>query len=554
MNRSMYSGVAGMKTHQARMDVIGNNIANVNTYGFKAGRAVFRDVYYQTLKSATGGTATSGGTNPSQVGYGSQLGSVDVMMGGSSFQMTDNTMDMAIDGDGFMQVQDADGNRFFTRSGQLSFDPASGSLVDSQGNFVLGVNGNPIGQQPGNDMIQVSLPPVPPTAAGSNDTINSVGFTIKAENSTKDGNVAMQFVPGEKMTDGVKAIAEVGTAGIIIRLNPKEKFANLQELNDAANKAIEDYMQTNNGKSHPAGRFTISMDPAEKFPATGLTGEEICSTDTALKMGTVTGWPTDTIFGGFRPTVPATTGTEFKGTGSIKNFTVVANGDKYDITLEMDDGKTYKGEVDSSRTAANTMKLVGTSAEDYIVFDRPSYETIAKLDPAYDGTTITTPPALSATILAAIEASSATPATPSVNLALSSKKLILSGGTDGGPQGVENLTGISVGADGVIVGSHSILGEIIIGRIDLATFANPQGLMQSGNTYFTPTPNSGTINYCQPGTDGAGKIVSGSLELSNVDLSREFADMITTQRGFQASSRLITVSDEMLNELVNLKR
>lgn len=554
MNRSMYSGVAGMKTHQSRMDVIGNNIANVNTYGFKAGRAVFRDVYYQTLKSATGGTATSGGTNPSQVGYGSQLGSVDVMMGGSSFQMTDNTMDMAIDGDGFLQVQDADGNRFFTRSGQLSFDPASGSLVDSQGNFVLGVNGNPIGQQPGNEMIQVALPPVSPTAAKSSDIINSVGFKITAENATKDGNVAMQFVPGEKMTDGVKAVAEVGTAGIIIRLNPKEKFANLQELNDAANKAIEDYMQTNNGKSHPAGKFTISMDPAEKFPAAGLTGEEICSTDFALKMGTVKGWPSDTVYGGFRPTVPATTGSDFSALGKITNFTVVADGtDKYNITMTTADGKTYKGVVDNTRTTANTMKLVGATAEDYIVFDRPSFETISKLTAGNDGTTAATPPAEAANDTA-IKLADVAPATPSVNLGLSSKKLILSGGTEGGPQGVENLTGISVGADGVIVGSHSVLGEIIIGRIDLATFANPQGLLQSGNTYFTPTPNSGTINYCQPGTDGAGKIVSGSLELSNVDLSREFADMITTQRGFQASSRLITVSDEMLNELVNLKR
>lgn len=555
MNRSMYSGVSGMKTHQARMDVIGNNIANVNTYGFKAGRAVFRDVYYQTLRSASGGSSTSGGTNPSQVGYGSQLGSVDVMMGATSFQMTDSGMDMAIDGDGFFQVQDSDGNRFFTRSGQLSFDPASGSLVDSQGRFVLGINGNPIGQMPGGDIIQVQLPPVSPAAAGATETINNVGFTIKAENSSKDGNVAMQFVVGEKMTDGVKAVAEVGTSGIVIRLNPKETFANVQELSDAANKAIDDYMQKNNGKAHPAGKFTISLDPADKFPAAGLTGEQICSTDFALKMGATKGWPTESVFGGFRPTVPATSGSSFLGNGAITDFTVVANGaDKYEVKLTMADGKEYKGEVDNTRTSANTMKLVGASAEDYIVFDRPSFEAIGKLTTGEDGKTAVTPPALTTIISDAIKATTVTPATPSVNLGMSGKKLILSGGTEGGPQGIENLSGISIGGDGVIVASHSILGEIIVGRIDLATFANPQGLLQAGNTYFTPTPNSGTINYCQPGTDGSGKIVSGSLELSNVDLSREFADMITTQRGFQASSRLITVSDEMLNELVNLKR
>ncbi len=560
MNRSMYSGVSGMKTHQTRMDVIGNNIANVNTYGFKAGRAVFRDVYYQTLKSATGGTATAGGTNPSQVGYGSQLGSVDVMMGNSSFQMTDNTMDLAIDGDGFFQVQDSDGNRYFTRSGQLKFDP-TGNLVDSQGRFVLGISGNPIGQKPGSEMIQVQLPPVPPTAASSTDVINTVGFKITAEKATKDGNIAMQFVPGEKMTDGVKAVAEVGTAGIVIKLNPNETFANQGELNDAVNLAINEYMMASTGKPHPAGNFSISIDPPEKF-AIPLTGAQLCSTDFALQMGTITDWPTENVAGGFKPAVPATTGSNFKPTvtppattASITAFTVTPkDATTYTVSATIG-GKVYTGEIDNTRTSTGTIKLQnGTDANDYIVFDRPSF---AEID-AKDGTpgdgiaqAVTIDPVALGKITANAKVK---PAEESKNLGLSSKKMMLTGGTEGGPQGIENLNGISIGGDGVIVGSHSVLGPIIIGRVDLVTFANPQGLEQAGNTYFTETQNSGTINYCQPGSEGAGKLVSGSLELSNVDLSREFADMITTQRGFQASSRLITVSDEMLNELVNLKR
>lgn len=549
----MYSGVSGMKAHQARMDVIGNNIANVNTYGFKSGRAVFRDVYYQTLKSATGGTSTSGGTNPSQIGYGAQLGSIDVMMGNSSFQMTDNTMDLAIDGDGFFQVQDGDGNRYFTRSGQLTFDPA-GNLVDSQGRFVLGVSGNPIGSKPGSDIIQVQLPPVPPTAAFSKDNINGITFEIKSEKSTKEGNVAMQFIPGEKMTDGVKAVAEVGTSGIVIKFNPNETFPDVASINSAVNNAIEEYMQAKNGKSHPAGAFTLSMTPSDKYPAGGLTGAQLCSTDFALQMGKVTGWPTETVQGGFKPTVPASTGSKFAGTGAISDFTVVANGaDAYDITVVID-GKNYTGKLDSTRTDTGTMKLVGPGGdEDYIVFDRPSYTALSKLGGG-DGTTNPAPPAIAADVLTKIKAATVKPAEESKNLGLSSKKLILGGGTEGGPQSFENLTGVSIGGDGVIVASHASLGELVLGRVDLAVFANPQGLEQAGNTYFTPTPNSGNISYVQAGTEGSGKLVSGSLELSNVDLSREFADMITTQRGFQASSRLITVSDEMLNELVNLKR
>ncbi|MEG0395561.1 MAG: flagellar hook-basal body complex protein [Oscillospiraceae bacterium] len=554
MNRSMYSGVSGMKTHQTRMDVIGNNIANVNTYGFKAGRAVFRDVYYQTLKSATGGSSTSGGTNPSQVGYGSQLGSVDVMMGNSSFQMTDNTMDLAIDGDGFFQVQDGDGNRYFTRSGQLKFDPI-GNLVDSQGRYVLGVSGNPIGKKPGSEIIQVQLPPVPPTASSSKDIISNVGFKITATNTTKDGNVAMQFVPGEKMTDGVKAVAEVGTAGIVIKLNPNETFKDVQELNDATNRAIDDYMKATSGKSHPAGNFTITIDPPEKF-GKPLTGEQLCSTDFALQMGKITDWPTDTVAGGFKPTVPSTTGSKFTPTaGKITSFDVKKGGkdSEFLVSLVMG-GKTYTGVIDDSRTTTGTIKLQnGTDADDYIVFERPSFTDLDKLDGTVDGKA-TADIKLDAALVTKIQAASVKGAEASKNLGLSSKKLMLTGGTEGGPQNIENLNGISIGGDGVIVANHAVLGPIIIGRVDTCTFANPQGLLQAGNTYFTETPNSGTINYCQPGADGAGKLVSGSLELSNVDLSREFADMITTQRGFQASSRLITVSDEMLNELVNLKR
>jgi len=147
-----------------------------------------------------------------------------------------------------------------------------------------------------------------------------------------------------------------------------------------------------------------------------------------------------------------------------------------------------------------------------------------------------------------------TPAEESKCLGLSSTKFVLGGGTAGGAQGIESLTGVAIGADGTIVATHPQLGEVVVGQICLVTFANPEGLVQSSGTYFTEGANSGQMNYCQPGKGGSGQLVSGSLELSNVDLSKEFSDMITTQRGYQACSRLITVSDTMLEELVNLKR
>ena len=113
MVRSMYAGVAGMKANQTRLDVIGNNIANANTYGFKSSRATFRDMYYQQIRGASGGSATRGGTNPSMVGYGSQIASIDLLMTQSSFTSTGNPLDVAIAGEGFLQVMDPDGNIYY---------------------------------------------------------------------------------------------------------------------------------------------------------------------------------------------------------------------------------------------------------------------------------------------------------------------------------------------------------------------------------------------------------------------------------------------------------
>lgn len=573
MVRSMYSGVSGMKAHQARMDVIGNNIANVNTYGFKGSRATFRDVYYQTLKSASGASGnTAGGGNPSQVGYGAQLGSVDILMGGSSFTMTDNPMDLGIDGEGFFQVQDRDGNVFYTRAGQLRFDSA-GNLVDSQRNFVLGVNGNPMGKPYSSDKIRVAVDNVPPTAAFIKTPINEVDIKISAGLNTKDGNVGITIEPGEKMTDGVKATAEVGANGISVKLNPKEVFLNEAELNKAINDAINKVTQEQNGKDHPAGGFTISFDPREAFAAGGLTGEEICSTDFAIQAGKVTGWPTETVWGGFKPTGK----TSDKYSAGASTPPVATDGEfttfscTYDVTdpakpfwsvTAVIGGKNYTGKVDPTRLDEGSFNLVKTNADgttvsdDYIEFARPSYTTLNGLATGGTGTPPVggTMPALDAEILTKIAAATSTAASVSKALGLASKTFMLEKGTEGGAQDINSLTGITVGPDGVITGQHAVHGTVNIGRIDIATFANPQGLLQSGGNYFSPTANSGKINVTQPGANGGGALATGSLEMSNVDLSREFSDMITTQRGFQANSRMITVSDTMLEELVNLKR
>lgn len=166
MLRSLYAGVSGLNAHQTKMDVLANNIANVNTYGFKGSRVTFRDIYYQTTKNSGAGSDIQGGTNSSQIGYGASVGSIDKIMSRSSFQSTASTLDVAIASEGFFQVQDKVGNISYTRSGIFQVDNA-GNVVDSTGKFVLGTmagnvtNLGSLSPMAGNEKLRIKIPDAP---------------------------------------------------------------------------------------------------------------------------------------------------------------------------------------------------------------------------------------------------------------------------------------------------------------------------------------------------------------------------------------------------------
>ncbi|PIC71807.1 flagellar basal-body rod protein FlgF [Sporosarcina sp. P16b] len=143
MIRSMYSGISGLKNFQTKLDVIGNNIANVNTYGFKKGRTVFKDLYSQTVAGASGPGDNRGGVNPKQVGLGSQLAAIDTMHSPGSTQFTGNTLDLAIEGDGFFVVEDGNGENLYTRAGNFYLDK-DGNIVDGDGRYLSKDGGGPI--------------------------------------------------------------------------------------------------------------------------------------------------------------------------------------------------------------------------------------------------------------------------------------------------------------------------------------------------------------------------------------------------------------------------
>ena len=439
MLRSLYSGVSGLTSHQTKMDVIGNNIANVNTYGFKGSRVTFRDIYYQTSKSASAGSETAGGVNSSQIGYGTTVASVDKNMSRSSFQSSSSSLDLAIAGEGFLQVQDKAGNKFYTRAGNLQVDNA-GNLLDSTGKFVLGTqNGDPtvaegLGPDAGTSKIKINVPSVHTAEATKAITVNPAITDV----STPD--VTIGFLNGDQTSNITLTIADGGTA--------------------------EDTVTTYT----PPSAMTVTLKDAAK----------ITDVETLANR----------INAAIEKEMKKTTGAKI----TDENF----KGGKVSITMDMKGSK----KTDAAQTAL-------TSAE------------IKQLKSNAVTSLIAAPSAMTS-----VEKT----------------------------QSFADLSSFSIGENGVLTGIHSVLGALTFGRIDLATFNNPTGLNEAGTCYFTESVASGTAKITNPGMSGSGTLVGSALEMSNVNLAQEFSDMITTQRGFQANSRIITTSDEILQELVNLKK
>lgn len=526
MIRSLYSGVAGMTTQQKKMDVIGNNIANVSTYGFKSSRVTFRDVYYQTNSVASAPSAAQGGRNAVQIGYGSTLGSTDVNHSQAVMNTTGLSLDCAIAGEGYFQVMDGEGNKYFTKAGMFDID-SDGNLVDVNGNFILGVSGSDINAGPSSQKIKITLPYQKESTSSATEKINGNNITISSSSKDGSGNLSFGFISSTELPIGEKAAATVTSTSIMVTLNANETFNDIRDLEKAVNDAIT---TANGGVPHPAGDFNIEIDNDEAF-SEALTGDQIVNGNFGVREGTID--------------VPDS---------MEKAFSVLSVGDQFDYSTPMDftvdidaaaetctitaGGGKYSATISKAQMeTAGSVVMKSADEGDSFVLTFPSWKNVQD----YDGTNATAEDA-------------ATPSSNSVDLGLGLGAFALSGGTEGGIQTVADLTGIAIASNGIIYGTHTEFGTLELGRIDLATFDNPSGLLQVGSTYFAETPNSGIARIATPGTDTAGDLAGGTLESSNVDLSQEFSDMIITQRGFQASSRLITVSDSMLEELINLKR
>ncbi len=460
MMRSLYSGVAGLRTHQTRMDVIGNNIANVNTVGFKSSSVTFADMLYQTTSTASGPNATTGtgGVNARQIGLGVKSGAISTAITtAGSAQTTNNPFDIMITGDSFFIVNDGT-NNYFTRDGSF--------CVDAAGNLVMSSTG-----------------------------YNVMGWQVDATNPNaikQDTVTALRIMSAENMTYPAEQTTKAYMSGIV-----DKNDTNVTGSGKIVNLKIYDSL----GYSYTA-KLTIKVTDADagayNISITGLldeNGVDLLADTTDENGATVAA------------TVTATLDEKDMATGQSLYFNTTTG-----VCL----GTTTTLDEDQGLTLA----ISGIDA-----FTEPIEIDISALTNFNNDGTST---------------ASAT-----------------AGDADGNNAGrkIGEMSGVTISNNGMIYATYDNGQRRLLGQIAAASFANAAGLSKEGDNLYAQTQNSGVFDGIGVDvTADGGYFTTGELEMSNVDLSAQLTDMIVTQRGFQANSRIITVSDSMLEELVNLKR
>jgi flagellar hook protein FlgE len=459
MLRSMYSGVSGLRGYQTMIDVVGNNIANVNTIGFKAGQTVFQDLLSQTLQGA-GLPAEGGGTNPAQVGLGMRLAGTTTSFSQGGLQNTGRPTDMSIQGDGFFIVRRGT-DQFYTRAGSFTLD-GNGRLSSPQGTLVQGWTADNQGVINPNGPI--------------GDILMPVGALIDPQvtkNVTVGGNLPANAVNNTVVSSAITIYDNNGAA----------KSVSFSFTRDTANDGAA---TTANGA--PAQRWKLMLQ-ADVLPAAGL--ENLLTTDILLNFDLATGalstaGPPTGGGAAAAPPAPAATATSVSVIADL-----LANaGTKLGI---------FKGTV-------------------------PGPADFIKIN--FGGTTALTQ--------------------------FSGVNSLAAQDQDGSAPGA--LQTFTISQNGVITGVFSNGRTQNIAQMAIANFDNPAGLEKLEGSMYRPTANSGLAAIGEAGLAGRGTLAGGTLEMSNVDLAQEFTNLIVAQRGFQASTRVITASDEILSDLVNIRR
>lgn len=571
MMRSLYSGVAGLKTHQIRMDVIGNNIANVNTTAYKSSSMTFSELMSQTTQKASGANATTGvgGTNAKQIGLGVKAGAINTAITTQgSAQSTGNPFDIMITGDNFFVVNNGSEN-FFTRDGSFYVDGAGNLAMTSTGYNVMGWG---VDETTGNikqdtvtalrimSAANMTYPPEATTKANisgildENDkdvtsangkTVNlnffdargysyTAKFTFKQSSGTASNEYSMELT---KLLDSTGAEIDIS----------KVKFGDnsTQTLQTPVTFAGDTYEWDGKQLKTKADKKVVA-DLSAAFNADGTlkdtsTDEAAAKTqqETLDAIAAAYGYEgsTDEFLklyqkdaNGTEVTVETMLGNMAKTTTAQGDLVLTTDKDK-PMTM---DGRFFEGVKVIFDTDTGKLKQVGSNVTDF-----KTNVDFTPLGGNFSNITID----LSECTNYDNKGTSTIGAT--------------SGDLDGLGTGrrLGDMIGVSIQKDGMIYASYDNGMTKLLGQIATAAFANASGLEKEGDNLYSATLNSGEFDGIGVDiTAGGGYMSPGQLEMSNVDLSSEFTEMITTQRGFQANSRIITVSDTLLEELTNLKR
>jgi len=563
LTSAMYSGLSGLDANGTQFEVIGNNIANVNTTGFKARRVLFQTQFSRTLSLGSLATGDFGGTNPMQIGLGASVGQVDTDFSMGSVQVTGVNSDLAIEGNGFFILKDDQGQNVYSRNGAFSVNNM-GRLVSATGSFVQGYQ------------VDTDFNLVP----GAVDNINiPIGFLTIAratESAVIQGNL--------------NAGGDVATQGSVLQSMQLETVGGaavtdntlLTDVCDASNPGVALFavgdvvtiQAVRGGRMLPVATFTVDANSrlghSAAVPEANRFARFLEAAMGIDKTGTVPGTPGVSVAASalrIEGNLGTQNGLDLSNTAIRVNTTEApftwsqtqaADGESVYTSFTIYDslGSPLTMDVTFVLEAATSdgtqWRFYATSADDTdldlalgngtVTFDNrgqyvASVGTSVSLDRTNTG----------AVTPQSVELDLAT----MTGLASDMSEIALSA-QDGVPVGT--LSGFGVGTDGVITGTFTNGLTQTMGQLALATFANPMGLLEEGNSTYVEGPNSGVAIVTAPLQMSAGSIQSGALELSNVDLSKEFVNLITTSTGFTANSRVITTANEMMREILTMVR
>jgi len=464
--RSLFSGVSGLQNHQTRMDVIGNNISNINTTGFKRNRVNFQDMLYQQLQGAARPTEDLGGVNPQEVGLGMSVASIDTIHIQGALQMTGVQTDLAINGNGFFVLDNA-GTQLFTRDGAFSLD-SEGILVNpANGMKVMGWMARDL---EGYNVIDVSSP------------VEQLEIPVGGKDPAK-ATTRVNFACN--LDKRIPELSENPTGDEVLRATWSTSVIIYDSFGDQHNMQVQFTRVPGTANSWNA---SVTVNPQNEIP-----------TNTSI---------------GFGDEAPAA--------GGPSTFVVNFSND---------------GTLLSAEDGAGNMSGASGYVQMNVAFD------VQTATANEDGT-----PVRQEFVLNLGQVGGFTNSITQYAESSSTKVVEQDGRTMG------YLENFRIDQSGVITGIYSNGSTRSIGQVALASFPNQGGLEKAGDNTFRVSNNSGLANIGPSGIAGKGKIIAGTLEMSNVDMADQFVDMIVTQRGFQANSKTIQTADQLLQELLTLKR